>query len=138
VVPVARFPISPAAKSTGWLLNPHRSVVVIDDDVDGVETAVLLLQAAGHMAWGSSHSPSGLDLAINREADVVLLDYLMPVMSGGEVGRALRCHPKMFAVKIIICSATPEAIVRKGFAEYDVFTMKPMDVPAVLRAVASA
>lgn len=111
--------------------------MVIDDERDAVEAMVLLLQAAGHRACGSEHAPSGLHLAISREANVVILDYAMPFMSGGEIGRALRCHPKMFAVKIIMCSATPEVVVRKTFREYDLFATKPMDMVAVLRAVAA-
>ena len=64
-----------------------KTVIVVDDEQDHVDVTVLLLQSAGHSAYGATDGFAGLKLAIEMKADIVVLDFAMPVMDGAGVGK---------------------------------------------------
>lgn len=102
-----------------------KTVVVIDDEPDNVELTVMVLESAGHTVHGATAGQAGVDLAVDHSADVVVLDHLMPGMTGAEVGGALRAHPVTQDIKILMHSATPEAMIRASFTGYNAYLAKP-------------
>ena len=79
------------------LVTPARAVLVVDDSPDMRTLVERFLQAEGgfevHCADGGE---AALAVASSRDFDVVLLDMLMPGMSGLEVAERLRAeHPKL-------------------------------------------
>ena len=112
-----------------------QTVVVVDDDSDLVDLTVMILEAAGHTAHGATNAIHALDLVIASNADILLLDYMMPNLSGGAVGKAVREHAEAAKVKIVMVSATPEEVVRNEFDRYDAFMQKPVDPDRLLRMV---
>jgi len=67
---------------------------------------------------------------------LVVLDFMMPVMSGAEMGAALRASPDMRDIKILMNSSLPERTVRQHFTGYDAFLRKPYNVDAALKLIA--
>ncbi len=63
-----------------------QTVVVVDDDSDLVDLTVMILEAAGHIAHGATNAVHAVDLVSASDADILLLDYMMPNLSGGAVG----------------------------------------------------
>lgn len=122
---------TPAAASP-----PRRTIVVVDDLEDLREVTVMLLSFEGYNVLGAEDGETGLQLAIDHEADLVLLDYLIPGRDGAEVGKALRSHPRANRTKIVIMSATPEKDVRKRFDDYDEFLKKPYPPADMLELIA--
>lgn len=112
-----------------------KTVVVIDDDLDSVDLMVMVLESAGHTALGTTEGRAGLKLAVDHAAQVVVLDYLMPGMSGAEVGKALRAHPVTRDVKILMHSGTPEATIRASFMHYGAYLAKPALGLRLLQAI---
>ena len=112
-----------------------KTVVVIDDGEDLVESVVMLLQLEGYRAFGTGDGAEGIALVLKERADVVVLDFLMPRMNGGEVGRRLRAEPAARDVKIVLCSGTPEHMVRVAFTGYDTYLAKPVFPEAFLRTI---
>ena len=45
----------------------------------------------------------------------VLLDFMLPDVSGGDVGRALRAAPATRTLPIVMYTSTPEEVVRPVF-----------------------
>lgn len=116
---------------------PHTSpktVVVVDGDRNHVEMTVLLLESAGHRAYGATDGLFGLKLAIEKKADVVVLDT-MPV-EGGSIGKTLRGNPATRQIKILMYSSTPEVWIRSSFSEYDRYLSKAAHPLELLQAVA--
>jgi two-component system phosphate regulon response regulator PhoB len=113
------------------------TVVVVDDLRDLAEVTAMLLEADGYQVHCAEDGLSGLRLALESRADLVLLDHRMPHMTGGEVGKALRAHPETRDTKIVMVSATPEPIVRRAFDDYDEFIVKPYRPAGLLRTVRS-
>ncbi|MEO7057274.1 MAG: response regulator [Caldimonas sp.] len=102
------------------------TIVVIDDSVDLVESVLMLLELEGYRALGATDGPAGIRIAEEVRADLVVLDFMLPDMNGAAIGKVLRAHPFLGGVRIVMCSATPEATVRRSFTGYDVFLTKPV------------
>src|SRR6185437_4998197 len=97
-----------------------KKIIVVDDEPDQVDLAVMALEAAGHEAHGTTDSPATLGLVLKHVADLLVVDFMMPKMSGGEVGRMLRAHPTARQIKIVMMSGTPEEDVRADFDKFEV------------------
>jgi CheY-like chemotaxis protein len=68
----------------------HPTVLCVDDEPIGLMVRAKLLEMAGFSVITGADGPTALDLFRANKVDVVLLDYMMPLMHGGEVARALR------------------------------------------------
>jgi CheY-like chemotaxis protein len=66
------------------------TVLCIDDEPIGLMVRAKILELSGFCVITAADGPAALEVFRNRRADVVLLDYMMPRMHGGEVARALR------------------------------------------------
>jgi signal transduction histidine kinase/DNA-binding response OmpR family regulator len=69
--------------------NPLR-IVIVDDNLDGVESLADLLELLGHQVRVAHDGPAGIDTVRMFDPDVVLLDIGLPGMDGYEVARRLR------------------------------------------------
>ena len=67
------------------LASGQKSVVVIDDESDQVEITTILLEIAGHRVCGSTDPTQAVQLVVNERAQVVVVDFMMPVVNGAQV-----------------------------------------------------
>src|SRR5262245_14280038 len=65
-------------------------VMLIDDNVDGVETLADLIAILGHESRLAHDGPTGITAVREFDPDLVLLDIGLPGMDGYEVARRLR------------------------------------------------
>jgi PAS domain S-box-containing protein len=75
-------------------------IMVVEDNADGLETLLALLDAMGYTAAGAADGPAGLELARRFGPDLILLDLGLPGMDGYDVVRALRADPAFAATHI--------------------------------------
>jgi CheY-like chemotaxis protein len=81
-------------------------VLCIDDNVAGLSTRKLLLEAKGFQVVTAESGRAGIAAANTHDVDVIILDYMMPDMDGEEVAKVLReTHPE---VPIFLLSGYPE------------------------------
>lgn len=78
------------------------SVLIMEDDQYIRDLYILVLQQAGYDVVGCPDGVTGMAEANKREFDIVLLDLMMPNMSGLEFMRELKEHPPKFALGPII------------------------------------
>jgi len=113
----------PVEKDKGKLMK----ILVVDDDEKAVKYMSAILENAGFEVLKAYSGKAGINLAMNSNPDLIILDLMMPEVSGFDVIEKLRTHPKAKGIPIIICSAkdiTPKekeelngnilAIVQKG------------------------
>lgn len=79
-------------------------VLVVDDDPAIVELVETALQDQGYQVL-SAVNGAALQLARERQPDVILLDILMPGMDGVEISQRLRADPLTARIPIIAMSA---------------------------------
>lgn len=70
--------------------NTSHLVLCVDDEVVGLRVRKILLERAGYQVLTAVDGYSGLELFASHPVDVVVLDYSMPGMHGGEVARKMR------------------------------------------------
>jgi two-component system, cell cycle response regulator len=67
-----------------------RSILVVDDSEEYLAASRRLMERDGHEVLIAGSGAAGLEILRAREVDVILVDYLMPGMSGEEFVAALR------------------------------------------------
>jgi diguanylate cyclase (GGDEF)-like protein len=67
-----------------------RTLVLVDDDADYLEATRALLESEGHQVLCANDGTGALAVLGSQPADVLLLDYFMPGMTGEEVVTELR------------------------------------------------
>ena len=103
-------------------------ILVVDDEaaIRGHETS--LLNELGHEVLTAADGAEALRLACERRPRLVLLNIMMPELSGIEVCRQLRADPRTRDVRIIMVSAvdTKRALEESIIAGVDDFLAKPV------------
>ena len=96
------------------LNNKQKTVLLIDDDQDMREIGRKIIEAAGYNFFEASNGKQGLEMILAYKPDLILLDYMMPRMSGAEVFQELISSP-LYRPR----SDTP-VIMLTAKSEYDV------------------
>ena len=123
------------------------TVLVIDSDEASVDTLVPALREAGHSVRVARTGARGLVLARSQPPDVVLLDAILPDISGPEVCRSLKSDEATRGAYIVFVSARNSVVDRVLGLELgaDDYIAKPFSlreivlrVQALLRRTSSA
>ena len=111
-----------------------KPVLVVDDDPDIRETLRFVLEAAGYSVYLAANGKEALDLLLETEPlpGLILLDLMMPIMSGDEMLLALRAIHSLAAIPVTIVTASVTAMPREASG----LLRKPVDLDALLDVVA--
>ena len=90
------------------------SILVVDDDLDVCTLIVRLLQDAGFTARHAPDGPAALDLVRAAPPAMVLLDLLMPEVTGLDVLRAMRLDPRGRGIPVIVYSGSGDPAHRQA------------------------
>ncbi len=80
-------------------------ILVIEDNVQNLKLAQLLLQRAGHEVLSADSGEAGMRLAREQAPDLVLMDVQMPGMDGLEATRLLKRDPLTAHLKVVALTA---------------------------------
>ncbi len=78
------------------------TIICIDDDPTTVELQKKILESKGYTVLTATDGPRGLTLAREQNADIVVLDYKMPGMDGGQVAEVLLTEKP--DLPIVVCT----------------------------------
>ena len=67
-----------------------KTVLCVDDEKIGLRVRKIMLESRGFAVLTASNGPEGLKLFDENHVDVVILDYYMPDLNGGEVASEIR------------------------------------------------
>ena len=112
-----------------------KTIVIVDDEFGLADVLAATLSDIGFRVFSAANGKQGLDVMAEHPPDLVLLDYMMPLLDGVGVLKAMRADPKLAAVPVIMMSAMPEAVVRARCQGYIAFLRKPFEFGALLHAV---
>src|SRR5262245_21858378 len=76
-------------------------ILIVDDDLDSRVSLAMLVEFSGYRAALAVDGYEGVEQAILRSPALVLLDLVMPVLSGFEVAGQLKAHPQTRSIPII-------------------------------------
>lgn len=80
-------------------------VLLIDDDADSREIMRRHLESAGHVVQEAEDGRAGMTAIEIDPPDLVILDLMMPVMDGFAVMDALRKHPRLGDIPVVVVTA---------------------------------
>ena len=110
------------------------SVLVIEDEENLARFVELELQHEGYDTHVEDNGRSGLDIALANDFDLILLDLMLPELSGLEVARRLREEKN---TPIIMMTARDSVIDRVSGLDYgaDDYVVKPFAIEELLARV---
>ncbi len=103
-----------------------RAVLVVDDDDDMRFIVTTALESSGLAVAEASNGAEALDAVHRARPALVLLDLMMPVMSGSEFLAALRRERNYEDVPVILLTAWPEQAA--GVRGAQGIVKKPLDI----------
>ncbi|TXI90257.1 Response regulator [Cupriavidus sp. H19C3] len=111
------------------------TVVVIDDETMNADALAFMLAAEGLTVRTAADGAAGLSLIGEVMPDVVITDFMMPVMTGLELARALRADPALAHIPLILLTAAQAEIGRRHPDLFDVVFEKPCWPKEIVAAV---
>lgn len=114
-------------------------ILIVDDEYSIAEVLELALTEAGHEVVTAINGRQGLERLQERRPDLILLDFMMPIMDGAAMLKAIREDPARRDIPVVLMSSLPEAAVA-GPAKpaYTAFLRKPFKLKAVIEITNSA
>jgi DNA-binding response OmpR family regulator len=113
-------------------------VLCADDDRDILALVALRLERAGYRVAQAVDGEQALSLARELHPDVLVLDVMMPRLTGTDVLAALRSDEATAGLRVVLLSArAQEADVERGLdAGADAYLAKPFQAGELLDVVA--
>ena len=115
----------------------EKTVVVVEDEPDAAEMFAEMMRVNGFRVVKSYSSGPAIGLITNEMPDVVILDIMMPDISGLEVLRFMRREPKLAGIPVIVVSAKsmPSDIKTGLDAGASIYLTKPVGFLDLKQAV---
>ncbi|MFO0234418.1 MAG: putative bifunctional diguanylate cyclase/phosphodiesterase [Burkholderiales bacterium] len=128
---------APAGQGPAAVAPPmmHATVMMIDDDPQVIAAASIWLADAGwHDVSGESNPRRGLERLRAEQPDVLLLDLMMPEISGFDVLAQIRADPQLQRMPVIVMTSASDASTKMRALTLGAtdFLAKPIDDPSEL------
>ena len=111
-------------------------ILVVEDEYGAAEILQMILEAHGYRVASASNGKAALEQLNGERPAVIVSDFMMPHMTGAELGAAVRQNPNLADIPFLFISGTNEEVVQRSFADYDGFLPKPFELDALLAILA--
>lgn len=117
-----------------------KTVVVVDDEPDTAEMIAEMMRLSGYNALKSYGGTQALSMITREKPAAVLLDLMMPDISGLDVLRFMKRDPRLANIPVIIVSAKtlPEDVKTGIDAGASAYLTKPVAFRDLQQAVESS
>ena len=115
----------------------QKTVMIIEDEADAAELFSEMMRLNGFRVIKMFSSAPAIPMITQEKPDVILLDVMMPDISGLEVLRYIRREPELSAIPVIILSAkSMPSDIRTGIeAGASMYLTKPVGFQDLKNAV---
>ena len=110
------------------------TMLVVDDEFGIAELFEAILADEGHRVLTAVNGRHGLEVLAAEPADLIFLDYMMPIMDGASMLGALAANPSLRRIPVVLMSSMTEAVVAERCSGYVRFMRKPFRVAQVVTA----
>ena len=119
---------------------PSRSILIVDDEAAIREVIAAALEMAGYRTIEAANAQDAHSLVVDQKPDLILLDWMMPNVSGIELARRLKRDPLTAEIPIIMLTAKGEEDhkitgLEAGADDYITKPFSPRELVARLKAV---
>ena len=118
-----------------------KTILIVDDEVDIRDILrIRLANQPGFRILEAANGPDALELTRQQRPDLIILDWLMPGLSGMDVLKALRESPELPAIPVIMMTVKSElsAQVQGQAMGVVAYLIKPFDATRLMETVQKA
>src|SRR4051812_36218240 len=116
-------------------MGEPRKILIVEDENDIATLMQLHLSRAGHEVAHVTNGDAALDTAALRKFDLVILDWMLPGLSGLEVCRRLRAERPTIPILMVTARANATDIVAGLETGADDYLTKPFELAIFLARV---
>ena len=118
----------------------QRSVIIVEVEPDAAELLAEMMRVSGFQVFKASASTPAMLMIAQQKPDVVILDIMMPDISGLEILRYMRRETDLAEIPVVIVSAkSMPSDVREGLnAGASIYHTKPVGFTDLKNAVERA
>ncbi|OQA46986.1 MAG: Alkaline phosphatase synthesis transcriptional regulatory protein PhoP [Chloroflexi bacterium ADurb.Bin325] len=115
----------------------NRTILVVDDDKKIVDLVTLYLKRDGYTVLAASDGYEALDLARRKLPDLIVLDLMLPELSGSDVCRLLRAESDVPIIMLTARAGDEDKLrgLDLGADDYMTKPFNPRELVARVRAV---
>ena len=113
------------------------TILIVEDNEKNMKLARDVLQAKGYATLEATTGEEGVQLAIEKKPDLVLMDIQLPGIDGIEALRQVRADPACAAIPIVAFTASVMQSDRSQIqaAGFDGFLSKPINLKEFLETI---
>jgi len=102
-----RIPLSYAIviNENSFMESQEKTVLIIEDEEDAAELFAEMMRVSGFRVVKTSSSAPAIAMMTAQKPDIVLLDIMMPEISGLDVLRQMRRDPALVNIPVVVVSA---------------------------------
>lgn len=117
-----------------------RTILIVEDEPDTAEMFAEMMKLSGYRVLKSFGGSAAMHLLMQEKPDALVLDIMMPDVSGLEVLRFVRREPRLEAMPVIIISAKslPSDIKDGMDAGASLYLTKPVSFTDFKQAIEQA
>jgi|SRR5215216_1319060 len=87
------------------MTSNSKTVLIIEDEEDAAELFAEMMRVSGFRVLKTFNSTPALAMMADEKPDVVILDIMMPEISGLDLLRQMRRDPKLAGIPAVVVSA---------------------------------
>lgn len=118
----------------------QKTVLIIEDEADAADLFAEMMRVSGFRVLKTSASAPAITLMTAEKPDIVLLDIMMPGVSGLDILRQMRADPELTDIPVVVVSAKSlPADIKNGMeAGASTYLTKPVGFLELKEAVERA
>jgi DNA-binding response OmpR family regulator len=120
-------------------LEKHNKILHVDNDPETLSAVKMLLESEGFNVDTAKNGKEALNKVIKKDYDLMLLDVMMPSLSGWDVFQRLKIMKErpvvMFLTVLEVSKERLKRLKREGIADY---VTKPFDNDDLVRRIRKA
>jgi len=117
--------------------DAKKRVLIVDDEYFLVETLKTRLEYVGYDVLTAENGADGLSLLEKEPVDLIIMDYMMPVMDGVEATKKVKASKKLKGIPVIFLTARARPEDRKTVyqAGAEDYLTKPFETDDLLAMI---
>jgi CheY-like chemotaxis protein len=114
--------------------------ILVIDDTSVVRIKIREMLPPGFQVIEANDGLQGYNLILEEKFNLIILDFLLPKMSGWEIFHNIQVKPELRKIPLVIMSGSKEEVTEKLVEpfEYFEFLGKPFDKTQLINAIKSA
>lgn len=112
-----------------------QTILVVEDEFGAADVVMAALEDEGYRVVIAANGRQGLERLAETRPDLIIADYMMPIMDGAAMARTVKGNPDYRDIPIVMTSALSEEAVRQQFNGFQTFLRKPFRIDELLQIV---